>query len=65
MNKHKYQAILLAVIGLVFSSTSMLAEFKGDKNVSYGPHQRNVLDGYWNTDYKNAPIVFTIHGGGF
>jgi len=66
MKKRKYLAkILLAAIGLAFSSTSLFAELKVDKNVSYGSHQRNVLDVYWNTDYKNAPIVFTIHGGGF
>ena len=23
------------------------------------------LDIYWKTEYTNAPIVFTIHGGGF
>lgn len=23
------------------------------------------MDIYWNTQYKNAPIVFTIHGGAF
>ena len=66
MKKHKYLAIILVLaIGSTFSSKSLFAEFKANKNVSYGPHQRNVLDVYWNTDYKNAPIVFTIHGGGF
>jgi predicted esterase len=54
----------VTIFPLIFSS-NLSAEFKVDKNVSYGPHQRNVLDVYWNTDYKNAPIVFTIHGGGF
>ena len=41
------------------------AEVKVDRNVSYGTHERNVMDIYWNTQYKNAPIVFTIHGGAF
>jgi len=44
---------------------NLRAEVKVDRNVSYGAHQRNVLDIYWNTQYKNAPIVFTIHGGAF
>ena len=52
------------VLALLFSS-NLSAEFKADKDVSYGPHERNVLDVYWNTKFKNAPIVFTIHGGGF
>ena len=50
---------------LALFSPSLSAEFKADKDVSYGPHERNVLDVYWNTKFKNAPIVFTIHGGGF
>jgi len=41
------------------------AEVKVDRNVSYGTHERKVMDIYWNTQYKNAPIVFTIHGGAF
>jgi len=59
--------VLLAslLVSLGTSGTSLYAEAKVEKNVSYGPHERNVMDIYWNTDYKNAPIVFTIHGGGF
>ncbi len=57
---------ILALVGLhLFFSTSLLAELKIEKNLSYGTHERNVMDVYWNTDYKDAPIVFTIHGGGF
>ena len=63
--KNHAAAILAAAIGLLIFSTNLMAEFKMDKDVSYGPHQRNVLDIYWNTKFKNAPIVFTIHGGGF
>jgi acetyl esterase len=34
-------------------------------NVSYGPHERNVLD-YWRPRGKGpAPLVIYIHGGGF
>ena len=55
----------VTILGLLVFSTNLMAEFKMDKDVSYGPHQRNVLDVYWSTKFKNAPIVFTIHGGGF
>jgi acetyl esterase/lipase len=34
-------------------------------NVSYGPHERNVLD-FWKADTKQpAPLLVFIHGGGF
>lgn len=56
---------LLACITFVLSTANLFAEVKVEKDVAYGPHERNVLDVYWNTEYKNAPIVFTIHGGGF
>ena len=56
--------IALAAFTLV-CSTNLFAGFKADKDVSYGPHERNIMDVYWNTNFKNAPIVFTIHGGGF
>jgi acetyl esterase/lipase len=56
---------VIATIGLLIFATNGLAENKVDKDVAYGTHQRHVLDVYWNTDYKDAPIVFTIHGGAF
>lgn len=35
------------------------------KDVSYGPHERNVLD-FWKTEAKEpAPVLVSIHGGGF
>ncbi len=35
------------------------------KNVSYGPHERHVLD-FWQTKADQpAPLVVFIHGGGF
>ena len=56
--------LALGALYLMFPD-SLVAEIKVDRNVSYGPHPRHVMDVYWNTDYKEAPIVFTIHGGGF
>lgn len=63
--KTPVRAILFLVGLLLLLSASLPAELKIERNVSYGPHERNVMDLYWNTDYKNAPIVFTIHGGAF
>lgn len=35
------------------------------KNISYGPHERNVLD-FWKCDSDEpTPLVVYIHGGGF
>lgn len=35
------------------------------KNVSYGPHKRNVLDFWQAKSDKPTPLVIYIHGGGF
>jgi acetyl esterase len=34
-------------------------------NISYGPHERNVLDFYRADSGKPTPVVVFIHGGGF
>ncbi|MGC3965968.1 MAG: alpha/beta hydrolase [Pirellulales bacterium] len=34
-------------------------------NVSYGPHERNVLDFYKAESDKPTPLIVYIHGGGF
>ncbi len=35
------------------------------ENISYGPHERNVLDFWQAASDKPAPLVIFIHGGGF
>jgi len=35
------------------------------ENVSYGPHERNVLDFYQAKSDKPTPLIIFIHGGGF
>lgn len=40
-------------------------KFEAARNVAYGKHEKQVLDVYWNKDFKNAPIVINIHGGGW
>ena len=54
-----------AVIAILVLAPSLSASIEVAKDVRYGTHPRNVLDVYWDTEFVNAPIVFTIHGGGF
>lgn len=35
------------------------------KDVSYGPHERNVLDFWQSKSDEPTPLVVYIHGGGF
>jgi len=45
--------------------TRMRAPAPTMEDVSYGPHERNVLD-FWKADSeKPTPVVVYIHGGGF
>ena len=57
--------VALTATILLVSAAGLHAEIKVDRNVAYGPHERHVMDIYWNTEYTQAPIAFTIHGGGF
>ncbi|MEK6239197.1 MAG: alpha/beta hydrolase, partial [Planctomycetales bacterium] len=57
--------ILVAAIAFTASVPNLFAEIKVERNVVHGPHERNVMDIYWDAEYQNVPIVFTIHGGGF
>ncbi len=56
---------------LMLISTTLFAQAQRDKpaptkaDVSYGPHERNVLD-FWQAESSTAtPLVVYIHGGGF
>jgi hypothetical protein len=55
--------IIRATLLLLMATMTVFGEVKVEKDVAYGSHDRNVFDVYWKTEYKNAPIVFTIHGG--
>ena len=57
--------VMLAITFLMAFGADLFAEIKVEKDVAYGAHERNVMDIYWDTEYENAPIVFTIHGGSF
>ena len=56
---------IFASILTFISNFNSTAKFKAEKDISYGPDERNVMDVYWNTKFQKRSIVFTIHGGGF
>lgn len=60
-----FKVNIAVVVGLLIFTTKASAEVEVDRDVRYGMHERNVMDVYWDTEYKNAPIVFAIHGGAF
>jgi acetyl esterase/lipase len=60
--------ILIAFLAaLALGAPSLFAEAAKPTlaNVSYGPHERNVLDFYKASSDKPTPLVFFIHGGGW
>lgn len=48
-----------------FSGVGMAEDLQNMLNVSYGPHERNVLDFYPARSDKPTPVVLYIHGGGW
>ncbi len=68
-------AALFAVISLLFASPALAqgkAKQKGETkpppdlaNVSYGPHERNVMDVWKAKSAQPTPLLVFIHGGGF
>ncbi len=66
MKPKSHPLIIWPLAGIAFLLCPKLNSVpKVEKNLSYGPHERQVMDVYWDSGYENAPIVFTIHGGGF
>ena len=78
MGSLRSTAILIILLGAACWSTSAWAQKPANprarqaakpaathKNVSYGPHERNVLD-FWQAKSNDpSPLVIYIHGGGF
>jgi acetyl esterase/lipase len=80
MTAHRFVALAVA-LGLVALGGGQAQEKKDDKkvekklpvpsipptaaSVSYGPHERNVLDFWQAKSDKPTPVVFCIHGGGW
>jgi acetyl esterase len=68
-------AAVFAVISLVLASPALAqakAKQKGETkpppdlaNVSYGPHERNVMDVWKAKSDQPTPLLVFIHGGGF
>lgn len=56
---------LLTFLIVALTCTSHAGERKSRTDVAYGEHKAQKLDIYWNSDFKNAPIVVNIHGGGW
>ncbi len=54
---------LLLLSSIIFSSQAEGRESKND--LAYGSHAKQKLDVYWKSNFKNAPILFNIHGGGW
>lgn len=56
-------------VSFVLAFTAQAAEAQDRKpthtNVSYGPHERNVMDAWLAESDKPTPVLVSIHGGGF
>jgi len=72
MSKNILQKVIVSIILIMIffclpaqtvqETLSIMPSFE---NISYGPHERNVLD-FWQAKSKNpTPVVVYIHGGGF
>ncbi len=66
------KAVARTLLAVLLACTTALAQQKAAckpaptfANVSYGPHQRHVLDFWKATSDRPAPLVVFIHGGGF
>ena len=59
--------LALGLLGLATSARAADPNFNRPtfENVSYGPHERNVLDLWQATSDRPTPLLVFIHGGGF
>lgn len=57
--------LLMLLSALSAGLSCHAAELKTQLNVSYGPHERNVLDFYPAASETPTPVVLYIHGGGW
>lgn len=64
LNNNAMKSLLpFYIVALAFSAQA--GERKSQKDTAYGEHQAQKLDVYWDADFKKAPIVVNIHGGGW
>ncbi|MEZ6131476.1 MAG: alpha/beta hydrolase [Planctomycetaceae bacterium] len=64
-----FSRTIILAFAAVATSCSLHAQLSRPKptfeNVSYGPHERNVLDFYKAESATPTPLIVYIHGGGF
>lgn len=65
-SKTAKRILIAASVIIILSAGARAASVEPSyKNISYGSHERDVLD-FWKADSaKSAPLVIYIHGGGF
>ncbi len=64
--RYALSALLVSLLIVAISSAAEQKTVLPDmENVSYGPHERNVLDLWKAKSDKPTPLVVFIHGGGF
>lgn len=58
---------LLAAVGFAAETPaqSLPADARAERNVEYGPHERNRLDLYVPRADKPLPLIIWVHGGGW
>ena len=59
----KKSLVLLIIVVLLFSGCKLFDDIKVDRDVSWGDHELTKYDIYYKNNYKNAPIIFVVHGG--
>ena len=60
-----FLAIILVFAASLFSYAQTNMPKPDLPNVSYGEHERNVLDIWFADKNKQTPLAIYIHGGGF
>src|SRR5262245_384556 len=70
LSSRYYLSVMFAIAVAHLATSLCLAESKDKptatfRNISYGPHERNVLDIWQAQSGEPTPLVVYIHGGGF
>lgn len=62
----KFTSVMVTLLFLTSANGQTISHLREvKKNISYGPHERNVLDLYLADTDGPSPLVVFIHGGGF
>ena len=57
--------LLIPFLTVALAVSANAGERKSQQDVAYGEHKAQKIDVYWDADFKKAPIVVNIHGGGW